>query len=115
VRDLAVEMLQAANYHVVVACDGAEAETIIRARARDLHAAVLDVVMPHRNGRQVYDTLRGVRPEVPVIFCTGFSFGELGDLEQLTGRSVLAKPYSRADLLAAIRGAIDTTRSLPTY
>jgi PAS domain S-box-containing protein len=114
VRDVAVEMLQGANYEVLVACDGAEAETIIRARAADLDAVILDVVMPHRNGRQVYDTLRGVRPEVPVVFCTGYSFGELSDLEQITGRSVLSKPYSRASLLGAVRGAIDTARSFRT-
>jgi CheY-like chemotaxis protein len=114
VRDLAVEMLQSADYDVLVACDGAEAETIIRARAADLDAVVIDVVMPHRNGRQVYDTLRSLRPEVPVVFCTGYSFGELNDLEQITGRSVLSKPYSRASLLGAVRGAIDTARSFRT-
>src|SRR5262249_45306533 len=75
---------------------------------------VLDVVMPHRTGRQVYDTLRAVRPEVPVVFCTGYSFGELSDLEHITGRAVLSKPYSRASLLGAVRGAIDTARSFRT-
>src|SRR5262249_4420868 len=68
VRDLAVEMLEAASYRVLVARDGAEAEAIVLERAADLHAAVLDIVMPVKNGRQVYDLLLRVRPEVPVIF-----------------------------------------------
>jgi CheY-like chemotaxis protein len=114
VRNLAVDMLEAANYRVIVACDGAEAETIIRDRGSDFDAAVLDVVMPHRNGRQVYDTLRAERPAVPVVFCTGYSFGELSDLEELTGRAVLGKPYKRAALLDAVRSAIDATGLSPT-
>ena len=114
VRDLAVEMLEGASYRVLVARDGGEAEAIVHERAADLHAVVLDVVMPVRNGRQVYDTLRRVRPDIPVIFCSGYSFGELSDVDRFGGTAVLPKPYSRASLLAAVRNAIDSKRQTPT-
>jgi two-component system cell cycle sensor histidine kinase/response regulator CckA len=110
VRDLAVEMLQGANYRVVVAADGAEAESIIADRGAAIDAAVLDVVMPQRNGRQVYETLQRVRGRVPVVFCSGYAFGELSDIEQLAGASVLAKPYTRAALLTTVRRALDEGR-----
>jgi PAS domain S-box-containing protein len=110
VRDLAVEMLEAANYRVLVACDGAEAETIIRERGGEIEAAILDVVMPLRSGRQVYDTLHASRPELPVLFCSGYSFGELTDVQELAGTSVLSKPYSRTALLSSLRGVLEAKR-----
>jgi PAS domain S-box-containing protein len=108
VRDLAVEMLESANYRVLVAVDGQQAESIIADRTVGVDAAILDVVMPHRNGRQVYETLRQMRRGVPVVFCSGYAFGELGDIEQLGEASVLAKPYTRAALLGTLRGALDS-------
>jgi PAS domain S-box-containing protein len=108
VRDLAVEMLEAARYRVLVAADGAEAESIIADPATTIDAAVLDVVMPQRNGRQVYDTLKRTRPRVPVVFCSGYAFGELSDVEQLGDASVLAKPYTRTALLSMLRRALET-------
>ncbi len=111
VRELAVEMLQGANYRVLVASDGAEAERTITNDATTFDVAVLDVVMPNRSGRQVYDTLKRTRPHVPVVFCSGYAFGELSDLDQLEDASVLAKPYTRVALLSAVRRALDTGRS----
>jgi CheY-like chemotaxis protein len=108
VRDLAVEMLESANYRVLVAVDGQQAESIIADRTVGVDAAILDVVMPHRNGRQVYETLRQMRRGVPVVFCSGYAFGELSDIEQLGEASVLAKPYTRAALLGTLRGALDS-------
>ena len=106
-------MLESANYTVLVACDGAEAEAIIRERGHDIQAAVLDVVMPLRSGRQVYDTLQHVRPGLPVVFCSGYSFGELTDVSELAGAAVLSKPYSRAALLGSLRGALAGDHVIP--
>src|SRR5215212_8208708 len=88
VRNLAIDLLEAAGYRVLVARDGAEAESIIRDGAAEFQAAVFDVMMPHRNGRQVYDTLRSVRPHVPVVFCTGGGYADVDDLETISGRAV---------------------------
>ena len=108
VRELLVDMLDAASYKVLVAADGAEAEALARQHAREIDIAVLDVVMPNRNGRQVYDTIQQLRPGLPVVFCSGYSFGELADVESLEGARVLSKPYSRATLLVAMREALDS-------
>jgi two-component system cell cycle sensor histidine kinase/response regulator CckA len=114
VRELAVEMLESAGYRVLVACDGSEAESIIQTRGGEIRAAVLDVVMPGRNGRQVFETLQRVRPDVAAVFCSGYAFGELGDVDKHAGTIVLAKPYSRAALLAAVRRASEIGRRIPT-
>jgi PAS domain S-box-containing protein len=111
VRELAVEVLEAAGYRVLVACNGAEAEEMVRgASAMDL--ALLDVAMPIRTGRQVFDTIQTVRPKLPVVFTSGYSFGELEDIQPVAG-SMLPKPYSRAVLLETIQAALQARR-MPT-
>jgi len=114
VRDLAVEMLESANYRVLVAADGRQAESIIADGTVGIDAAILDVVMPHRNGRQVYETLQRMRRGVPVVFCSGYAFGELSDIEQLEETWVLAKPYTRAALLGTLRRALDAADAKQT-
>jgi PAS domain S-box-containing protein len=114
VRDLVVEMLQDAGYRVLVACDGAEADALVRERAAEVDAAVLDIAMPFRSGRQVFETIQEVRPQLPVVFSSGYSFGELTDAASLTGTVVLTKPYNRTTLLNAVRAALEPRSKTPT-
>jgi PAS domain S-box-containing protein len=104
VRELAVEFLESAGYRVLVACDGAEADEIVSGPAT-FDLALLDVAMPVRTGRQVFDTIQRVRPSLPVIFTSGYSFGELSDISTVAS-AILPKPYSRAVLLSTIRAAL---------
>jgi PAS domain S-box-containing protein len=104
VRELAVEFLESAGYRVLVACDGAEADEIVSGPAA-FDLALLDVAMPVRTGRQVFDTIQRVRPSLPVIFTSGYSFGELSDVSTVAS-AILPKPYSRAVLLSTIRAAL---------
>jgi CheY-like chemotaxis protein len=105
-RQLAVETLTEAGYRVIAAQDGAEAEALAREHAAALHVAVLDVVMPKRSGRKVSDTIRMIRPELPIVFMSGYTFGALDDMV-LAGTSVLQKPFTRENLLRQVRDALD--------
>ena len=49
-------------------------------RSSPFDLALLDVAMPFRTGRQVFDTIREVRPSLPVVFTSGYSFGELTEI-----------------------------------
>ena len=73
-----------------------------------LRLAILDVVMPGRSGRAVFETIREGRPDLPVIFATGYSFSAL-DPHSLPdeGYTVIQKPFGTRDLLARVREAID--------
>src|SRR6185503_19585929 len=80
VRELATELLEDAGYRVIAAEDGRAAEALVRDSSVHFDIALLDVVMPHRHGRDVFEAIQDVRPGLPVIFSTGYSFGELADL-----------------------------------
>ncbi|MBI4081005.1 MAG: hypothetical protein HY423_00200 [Candidatus Lambdaproteobacteria bacterium] len=62
------------------------------------------MVMPKRTGREVFESLRAMEPALPVLFSTGYA----GTFEEETiarsvGIALLRKPYSTAELLAAVR------------
>jgi PAS domain S-box-containing protein len=102
VRRLASETLRAAGYTVLQAADGEEALACIRAR-EDLACVVVDVTMPRRGGDQVWDEIQGLRPELPVLFSSGFASEDLSRRLPREGCvGFLQKPYRASDLVNAV-------------
>ena len=110
-RDLAERTLRPAGFQVLTAADGREALEVLRDRAADVRAVVLDLTMPGLNGDEVLRELRRLRPGVRVILSSGFSEQEVarrfaaGDLA-----GFLQKPYRPHQLLDAIRRAMQAGR-----
>lgn len=107
VRELMAAALERAGYRVHAAADGRHAVELMK-EIGPIDAAVLDVMMPRLNGRQVYDVIRETSLDVPVIFSTGYSADHLareGIDASLT--TILRKPYEPRDLLLALRDALD--------
>ncbi|RNC67883.1 MAG: PAS domain S-box protein [Desulfuromonadales bacterium] len=108
VRGVAVNLLAKLGYTVVEASDGDEAVARFRERADEISLLLLDVVMPKRNGRDVYDEVRRLRPEVKVIFVSGYTadiINRHGMLED--DIHFLEKPLSPGKLAAKVREVID--------
>jgi CheY-like chemotaxis protein len=103
-------VLAGAGYRVLEAADGREALDLFRRYAREIDLALLDVVMPRLNGREVHREIRNTRPHVPVIFTSGYSYDILKS-HQLAEREfvVLQKPYDPGQILARVREALDAS------
>lgn len=73
--------------------------------------AVLDVVMPDLNGQDLAESFRALRPDIPVIFCSGY----LPDRLILTGKApdILEKPVDPAMLARQVRAALDAAATSP--
>jgi signal transduction histidine kinase len=101
VRRLAAEMLRGAGYRVLEASNGTEAMAI--AREEEIDVLLSDVVMAGMSGPQVAQELRRNRPELRVLFMSGYTADAIashGDLPANT--SFLPKPFTRAALLGAL-------------
>ncbi len=108
VRGVAVRILERAGYHLLVACDGNEAVELFQKNADRIKLALLDVVMPRLNGPAACDAIRALRPELPIVFLTGYSHQHLGDDFSPTSKTgLLQKPYGPRDLLRVIRQMLD--------
>ena len=110
VREVATRMLREQGYHVLVATNGEEAIQIARARSGEpIHLLVTDVVMPRLSGKAVADQLKTIRPEMKVLFISGYSDDALmrhGAAESVS-LNFLQKPFSPSLLAFKIRDVLD--------
>ncbi len=108
VRDLTRSILEGAGYTVLTAADGREAVQIFAAHADVIDLAILDVVMPELGGRAVHEHMLAVRPEVRVLFSSGYSMDAIHtDFELDAGLSLIQKPFTHQDLLCKVREVLE--------
>ncbi len=107
-RELARETLEGLGYSVITARDGDEAVREFESRSDEIELLLLDVVMPKINGPKAYARICDLKPDVPVIFATGYSPEiELLQEAQRKGLSILQKPYVPRELARRVREALD--------
>ncbi len=108
VRRVARSMLELRGFDVVEAGNGGEAIELFR-RSPDRFAAVLlDIVMPVLRGDEVYLEMARLRPDVPVVFSSGFSERDVRERVPEGARvEVLAKPYGVEPLIRAVRHVVE--------
>ncbi len=114
VRTMALETLEGFGYRVVAARDGEEALRLFEAGAGEIALVVLDVVMPRLGGPALYQKLTAIKPQLSVIFTTGY-MGETASLEPFLahGATLLQKPYSPASLGRRVREVLDAAAKPP--
>jgi two-component system cell cycle sensor histidine kinase/response regulator CckA len=109
VLDLVARFLRHQGYTVLEAADGEQALRIAEAHGKErIHLLLTDVVMPKMNGRELADRLKRLRPDLKVLFISGYTDNAIvrhGVLD--AGVNFLQKPFSVATLGQKIRGALD--------
>lgn len=108
VRMLIVEVLEEAGYVVIQAADGPTGLKILQSDTR-IDLLVTDVGLPGgMNGRQLADTARTARPDLKVLFVTGFAENAaVGNGLLEPGMQVITKPFVMAALGNKVREMID--------
>ncbi len=67
VRDLTKKILERAGYKVLEASDGQEAINVFSKNASGVDLVILDVIMPRKNGKEVYEELKRIKPDIKVL------------------------------------------------
>jgi PAS domain S-box-containing protein len=98
VRDLTALMLTSAGHDVFSAAAPAEARTLFDRHAATIDLLVTDVVMPEMHGPVLAERLRATRPDLPVLFLSGYSDA----MPTSASSAFLAKPFSSSRLLATV-------------
>ena len=99
VRTSTSDMLRELGYRVVMAADGASALRLVGERP-EIRLLFTDVGLPGgMNGRQLADAARSSRPELPVLFTTGYARNAIVHHGRLDpGINLLSKPFTYAEL-----------------
>jgi PAS domain S-box-containing protein len=106
VRMLIGDVLEYGGYQVLAASDGAVALDVVDHHPGPIDLLVTDVVMPELNGCELARQLRRRRPELRVLFVSGYS-GDILDRYGVSPESVLPKPYSIDVLRQRVRQALE--------
>ncbi|MFA5072509.1 MAG: response regulator [Nitrospirota bacterium] len=107
-RKLMLTVLTDFGYQVIPAMDGIEAIKQFADHKDTIRLALLDVVMPRKNGKQVYKEIISALPDLKVIFMSGYAEGILDDQHIQAGQvAFLIKPISPTDLLQKVREVLD--------
>jgi PAS domain S-box-containing protein len=107
-RVLGREILEEFGYTVIQAVDGKDALEKFREHGERISLVILDVIMPKMNGREVYDAIRSIAPDMQILFCSGYAKEVVvsqGGLEE--GMNYLPKPFTPKELLMKIREVLD--------
>jgi two-component system, cell cycle sensor histidine kinase and response regulator CckA len=105
VRELAREILELQGHVVLEAADGAEALRVAEAHGGEIDVLLTDVVLPQIPGPELADRLVAARPDLQVIFMSGYPERHLASIG--SRRSIfLAKPFRATDLVAGVAAEI---------
>ncbi len=102
------EMLTLMGYEVLLAPNGKEALRIFETERENIDLVVLDMVMPGISGKDVYDRMIRIRPDLKVLFSSGYALeGEAAELVGNGRNDFIQKPFSMKEFSDRVRRLIN--------
>lgn len=108
VREFLKDILDAYGYKTIIAVDGEDAIAKYKEYKDAVDMVMLDVVMPKKNGKEVYHFIKGMDPDIKTLFISGYTQDILtskGIYEE--GLEFIAKPLEIQGLMNKIRSILD--------
>jgi two-component system, cell cycle sensor histidine kinase and response regulator CckA len=108
IRESLKELLQWYGYRVIEAVDGEDGIRAFRKQHGRVDLLLLDLVMPNKNGKEVYEAIRQLAPGIPALFMSGYAADILSAKGVLREEvNLISKPVSITDLCTKIREVLD--------
>ncbi|HLE86785.1 MAG TPA: PAS domain-containing protein [Candidatus Brocadiaceae bacterium] len=108
VRELVKIVFEGAGFQVIEAVDGEDAIDKFIKHKDDIALLVFDFIMPRKNGKEAYDTIKNMRPDVKVLFLSGYDeevISKTGIHKE--GLDYILKPVSPMEILEKVRALLD--------
>lgn len=105
---MAEQMLERLGYNVTSRVSSIEALNCFSAAPHNFDLVITDMAMPNMAGDRLSQKLLKIRPDIPILLCTGFSENiSLDKLSSMGIRDILMKPIAMGDLAEKIRCVLD--------
>jgi PAS domain S-box-containing protein len=109
VKDLANRLLRRQGYTVLTAAHGIEALQIGQEFAGEIHLLLTDVIMPYMNGKKLADQFKLLRPNIKILFASGYTDKALIPSHDLgPDTAFIQKPFSVMELSQKVRSILDS-------
>ena len=109
VMKLLCDILGRYGYVIIPATDGMNAMELFMTNRDKIQLAIVDVIMPRMNGREVVTEIRRHQPDLPIIMTSGYT-DEVIDRDSIDNLNIvfLQKPVRAQELLTTIRNCLQT-------
>ena len=111
ITNLGKQVLESLGYDVVARNSSIEALGLFKEKRDRFDLVITDMTMPHMTGEKLAENLMQIRPDIPVILCTGFSF-MIDEQKALNMgiRAFISKPMLKQEIAETIRQVLDETQ-----
>jgi two-component system, cell cycle sensor histidine kinase and response regulator CckA len=106
IRKMVCAMLSQSGYRCLDACDGEEALRLLESAPDSIDLVLTDVMMPKMGGPELARRLSSLRPDLRIIFMSGYSEDPIVRTIERSPSIFLAKPFTAAALLEKVRRAL---------
>ena len=108
VKRLISDVLGEFGYTVIIANDGQDAVEKFTENRERIQLLLFDMIMPNKNGKEAYEEIRKMNPEIRVIFMSGYTADIIKEKDSLGDNlAFITKPMLPVDLLRKVREALD--------
>ena len=109
--DIGKDLLESLGYNVETRTSAYDALEAFRAQPGKYHLIITDMTMPKMHGKKLAEEINKIRPDIPIILCTGYS--TLLSTDQVTDigiSCILMKPLTLKELGSSVRKVLDETK-----
>jgi CheY-like chemotaxis protein len=110
-RELTKVILSREGYQILEAEDGVAAMEVSRKFQGRIHLLLTDVVMPRMRGPVLAREILRERPELAIMFLSGYTEESILQMDGISGATLVEKPYTSLGLLHSIRRSLDESAS----
>lgn len=109
ILDVGKEILEELGYRVFEAKNGREAINLYKIKSDEIDLVILDMIMPHMTGGEIFDRMKQINPEITVLLSSGYSInGEAQAILDRGCRGFIQKPFDMRSLSKMIRNILNS-------
>jgi CheY-like chemotaxis protein len=106
--DVGQALLEKMGYRAVAARGGKEAIALVKKMGSGIDLVILDLIMPEMDGGEVFDQIRKIRPELPIILSSGYAINDQAEKIMQRGcDGFIQKPFNITDFSNQLRKVLD--------
>ena len=110
--DMSANMLEKLGYQVTTRQNGIEGFEAFKSAPEDFDLIITDQIMPEMTGTELAEQILRIRPDMPIILCTGYSnVLDNSTVKAMGIRELALKPVTHGDLAGLIRKVLDNAKS----